>query len=654
MNKKINSLFSLLILFSCLGCNVSNNDSSNTSINEFTLTNDLERVFYELRHNNFTVDYSDNYVNNHNVVRNATFYYTNYSVQSEGDFGFSGIAQGDELIFKYTLDENQVVAGAPLISSSYGTRYEAIYDYTYGMQNFNFEDLPDNKEDDGFYYYEWGKNKKNDSILMPIFIRISATSIPPISTKIKIVKDVITMESVILKYDLDNDGYEETVDTVSTVVYDIGKTENPEIKKYLEDGKTSKDPLDLRFFKLFHPYLFSCNYTLDLDASEMLNADAKNFKMTEYCTENAILDVTNTSKGGYLLDQGIVTSFTLNNEDKVNIKYTPTNSNGDFFYYLYGEILAYTFANLDYNSLLGYKDETDDNVYYLTDSYLIYVLSYLCYNEVYETNYCDKIKLEIINDETHEFMLYFNMYNKTTNRNLGTFKARFYDLNNTKIPAVDEYLSLGDDAYTQNKGNLENVLNKFKNHNYSLNSITGMGMAKYYYTTNYMYCEIYGSPNSNFGFIKVNESIYEFTIYDGEIILDESRDYAKNGYTLPGLSEYFGALDDFGYISTIGDALYNVDNYSQASNYEQTYWKLDNTKSNGLANTIFDYYFNAPEDILPTGTGIVIKDAGANSKLSFYISYVSSDGEYNGYTYLTYYDIGATYHETIENYLKTI
>lgn len=654
MTKKLSKLFSFIFLFSVLGCNndVSSN-ISNSLTPDFTPTGDLERIFYELKDNNFTVEYSDKFINNNNVIRNAKFYYTDYSLQSEGDFGFAGIAQGDELIFKYSLEDGEVVAGAPLISSNYGTRYENIFDYTYGMNGFDFSALPDTMDSNGYYNYTWGENIVNDKIFMPIFLRLSPVSLPPISTKIKVVKDVIIMESVILTYDFDGDGIDEVIDTISTTIYDIGKTENPEIKKYLNDGKTSKNPLDLRFYKLFHPYLFTENYTVDLDASEMLSSEYKSFKMTEYCTKDAILDVQGTNKSGYMLNQGIVTNYTIKNE-KVNITYTPKNEDGDFYYYLYGDILAYPFSSLDYNTLLGYKDDVNDNVYYLTDSYLIYVLSYICYNEVYEANYCDKVKLEIINDETNEFKLYFDMYNKTTNRKLGVYKAHFYDLNNTTIPAVNEYLSLGDDAYSQTKDNLANVLNKFKNHNYSLDSVTGMGMAKYYYTTNYMYCEIYGSPNNNFGFIKVNDSIYEFLIKDGQVILDQSKDFAANGFDLPGLAEYFGHQYDFGYISTIGDALYNVENYSQATSYDQTYWRLDNSKSNGLSNAIFDYYFASPEDILPTGTGIVIKDANENSKLSIYLSYISSDGEYQGYTYLTYYDIGTTSHAILDNYLNNI
>jgi len=667
MNKKLNSLLSLIFIFSIVGCNnntsSSNNSTSLSSSNiinsslssTYTPKNEVEEIFYKLSKNNFTIDFSDSLFDLNNKVRNEKYYYTEYALQAEGDFGFSGIAQGNELIFKYTLEDNEVVSGAPLINYSNGTRYESIFEYVYGMNNFDYRNLSFEKDDQGYYIYEFGVNRKNDAIILPIFTRLSASNnaLPPELLKFKIVKDVITFESVILSYDFDGDGILEGQSTTTAIVYDIGKTENPEIKQYLKDGKTSKESLDLRFYKLFHPYLFTQNYTLDLDGTDITS----NFKFTEYCTEVAVYDHSDIINKGYMLNQGVITKFAINN-DKVEILETPKKDESSFYTTIYGDVIASTFNDLDYSYLLGYKDENNENVYYLTDSYLVYILSYLCYNEIYEENYCDKVKLEIINDETHEFKLYFEMYNKKTNRELGTLVARFYDLNKTVIPAVDNYLSLGDNPNTQTKDDLASVLNKFKTHNYSMDFfIDGVGLAKYIYTEDYMYADIYGNKNINFGFMNVNDSIYEFYTLNNEVTLlngEGDIDYASGSdpHTLPGLSKLgFGAYDDFGFISTISEELYDTTNYQKSSLYGQDYWAITDIT---LAYQIFNYYFNSPTSILPTGVGIVVKNDGDNSKLSFYLAYTSSDGQYTGYSYLTYYDLGITKNVVLDNYVNNL
>ena len=47
-------------------------------------------------------------------------------------------------------------------------------------------------------------------------------------------------------------------------------------------------------------------------------------------------------------------------------------------------------------------------------------------------------------------------------------------------------------------------------------------------------------------------------------------------------------------------------------------------------------------------------DAGKDSKLTFFVSYVSSDGSYSGYTTFTYYDIGYTSNELLDNYVASL
>lgn len=646
---KLTKLTSLLLVFSLFGCNKEVSSSiSSISSSSFTPSNEVEKVFYKLKNNNYTIDFYDSLYDLDNEPRNSKYYYTNYSLEAEGDFGFSGIAQGKDLIFKYTLEDEDVVSGAPLINSTNGTRYETIFDYTYGLQNLDVKALPNELQNDGYYHYTFGENINNDRLILPVFLRLGPTSIPPEELKFKIVKDTITFEAVILSYDFNDDGINEGESTITSIVYDIGITENKEIKKYLDDGKTSKDPLDLRFYKLFHPYMATTNYTVDLDATGM----NYNFKMTEYCTDNAILDVRNNIKTGYMLNQGVVNSINVSN-DKVNITGTLTDSDYNFVTSLYGGVLYYSFLDITYDSLIGYKDEVQDNVYYLTDSYLVYILSYLSYVEVYETNYCDKVKIEIINDSTNEFKAYFDFYNKQTGEELGTYVSHFYDLNNTVIPEVNEYLSYGDNPTTQTKQNLENVLNLFKENNYSCDVLTSAGMAKFYNTSNYFYEELYGNPNSNFGYIKVNDSIFQFKVVNNEVILDTSKDYAtgKNPLTFPSVGDFFGDTLDLGFVSTISEGLYDLSNYEINNKYGTDYWKINNLS---VANEVYEYFTGDPSGLLSNGNGLIVKDAGKDSKLTFFVSYVSSNGDFEGCTTFTYYNIGYTSHEVIENYLKNL
>ncbi len=641
--RKLVTFFSFFFIFSVLGC-----DGKTSSSTYYTPKTDLEKIFYDLKNNNFTIEYSDNFIQS--ASRNQKFYYTEYSFQSDGDFGFIGLAQDENCIFKYTIEDNEIVSGAPLIDYNTGVRYQSIYDHnsSVGMENFDIYDLPKEKNDEGYYIYEFGVNEKNDRIILPVTMRLAANSLPPKKLKIKIVKDTILFEAINNFFDLDGDGIEESKSTITSTIYDIGKTENKEIKKYLEDGKSSKSPLDMRFYKFFTPYLANINYTVDFDATQMKNnlGYQETFKMREYCTENAILDVQGTSNRGYMLNQGYVNQFVIQN-DKIEIIYTAQNSDGEFLTSLYGEYMTYTLNDLSFNDLIGYQDEHNSNIYYLTDSYLVYIFSYVCYNEVYETNYCDKVKIEIINEETHEFIAYFDMYNKNTNRDLGTYTAHFFNLNNTSIPEVDEYYSFGDNPYTQSQSDLTNILNKFSNHNYSMDVPTGGGMAKYYFTNNYFYAEVYGNQNNNFGFIKENDSIYEFLIIDNEVIVDKSIDYTETGLTLPGIGSSFLSGDDFGFISSINSSLLEPNNYSINTIYNQDYWKIND---NSLSNQIFKYYMPY-SDIVNNGVGIIFKDDEKNTKLSFLTAFITKDGSIKGYEIFTYYNIGNTSHTLIENYL---
>ena len=186
------------------------------------------------------------------------------------------------------------------------------------------------------------------------------------------------------------------------------------------------------------------------------------------------------------------------------------------------------------------------------------------------------------------------------------------------------------------KDNLKNVLDLFIGNNYSCDVLTSAGMAKFYNTNNYFYEELYGNPNSNFGYIKVKNSIYQFKVFNNEVIVDTSKDYAtgNNPLTMPSIGDFFGDSLDMGYVSTISDELYNLSNYSINTKYGVDYWKMDNLI---VANEIYEYFTGDPNGLLSNGNGLIVKDAGKDSKLTFFVSYVSENGEYEGYTTFSYY-----------------
>ncbi|MFA6624842.1 MAG: hypothetical protein WCS80_03665, partial [Bacilli bacterium] len=219
-------------------------------------TNSLSKMFGELKKNDFSIDFSDSYLNYNNVERYQTFYYTPYAFQSDGDFGFKGIAQGDEMIFSYTLDaKGNVYSSAPLVSSSTGLRYDTVYDFYSGLDKIDptvFNDYV--VGDDGFYTYVYGENATNDFAFSYVLLRYGmyANAIAPEEVKMKVNGSSLTIKARMRTYEIDDRiGY----DYVNATVYDIGNTANAEIKAYLDGGKTAKDPLDIRLFKFFTPYM---------------------------------------------------------------------------------------------------------------------------------------------------------------------------------------------------------------------------------------------------------------------------------------------------------------------------------------------------------------------------------------------------------------
>ncbi|MCQ3034619.1 MAG: hypothetical protein MJ248_00085 [Bacilli bacterium] len=637
-------LVSLLVLGGCKNnTNVTSGDTASTSdtsnSSNYVPQTDLEKAFYELKNNNFTLDYTDSIANFDNVGRNEKYYFTNYAVQAEGDLGFSGIAQTDDVVFKYTIKDNEIVSGLPLINYNTGIRYSSIFEYTYGFDNLKIEDLPKEKDADGWYTYHFGNSRINDILIMAVILHLSPNSFPPVSLKFKVVKGMIIAESILLEYE-----HNHTHDEIRSTIYDVGTTELPLIHKYLSDGKTSKQPLDNKFYRFFTPYLSCYNFTAELDARGL----GYDMTMVEKCTEEAVMiERSNETRSGILMSQGVAHQFTIRN-GKVAIDYTLQNQDFEFYYSLYGEAVGYNFTDLSYSNLIGYCDDEKDNWYYIIDSQFLYIMSYIVYNEIYDENYCDTMAIEVLDYNTGEFNAYFNYYNRLTKVQLGTYKVHFKNRNATSIPEVDKYLSKGDKPSTQTKQNLSNVLNKFKGGNYSSDSLSSSGLMKVYNTESYFYEEVYGSPNYNYGALKQDGSVFEFVMINNAVTVDTSISKAMD---LPGVGDFFKADNDLGYLSHFSDSLYNLDNYEvQKSPNGDEYWRITDIN---LSTRLFNYLYQLPSNLLPNGTGIIVSDDGDDSKLTILSNYISKDGLYKGYFYVTFYDIGNTHHKEIEKYINS-
>ena len=640
-----NKLFAILaLLLPLASCTPSNNE-------EYTPVGSLENVFSTMKNNNFTLDITTSYsIHNKNKI-NTKSYYTPYSIENEGDNGFYAIAQKDDYIFRYSFLDNEIVTGTPILDYVSGLRYASLYDYKKGIDKFDISVLPDKPGEDGYYVYPWGENKQNDGIFMELFLQISSFSLPPDETKIKVIGNTLEIKTIVLDYTGERD-YASS-DTVDTYVYDINETENTAIREYLANGGEAKSPLDNKFFRTINPYLTNENYKVVLDATKVKDEYGNYYDsyLERYMTKDASLYVSNGTQSGYFMQYGVANSYSINEEGRLEVLGTPmADSDGSFFYNFLGEIEPYYFGQLDYSLFLGYKSEENENVYILSDSYLLQILSGICLIELYDEMYADYAIFEIIDEEKHEFNLYFNLYNRITNQDLGQFKASFSNFGTTSIPAVDNYRFKGQDPRNQNKQDLIDTLELFKEGNYSLDYITSVGITKYYYTENYMFALPYSNKNANYGFIKYNNGIYYFN-YDfetNEVILNTEVNYS--GMKLPGVGSYYFANDDLGYLSHLSDEIYDYDNYVIDYQNGEYYWK---NSSVTFSKTCFDY-FQTYSNILPTGTGFVVNKASdpRDTKVTIISNFITNDGMYTGSYQYTFYDIGATSFLPLDNFLN--
>ena len=244
-------------------------------------------------------------------------------------------------------------------------------------------------------------------------------------------------------------------------------------------------------------------------------------------------------------------------------------------------------------------------------------------------------------------------------------KASFSEVNKVSSKAVERYLNIGESASNQDKSELESVLNKYKEHNYSMDVLTDAGLAKVYYTKDYYFIQTYGVPSSNEGFIKQGDSIYEFTLsYNSltgnisRININTSKDYAQAGMKLPGCGLWNGHSEtDLFYFSAFDDVIYDYGNYTQGSIMGHNYWKNNGKTSSDMifSQAVLKYFYpNDTSGALPQGAGFMVSDSENtyDTRASLYLAYSNSDGSQYGGQYTTFYDIGGTSFEYLDNYIK--
>lgn len=657
--KKFNvSLVFIATLISLVSCN---NDTQSSISNNYP-DNDLTRMFERLKGNDFTYDFT-RYREIDNSVENSKFYYTPYSFQTEGVVGEQGVAQGDGFIFKYTFDNDVIKPSTPSLNSSTGIRYTSIYDFTKSLEDIDLKDLPTEKDTEGFYNYEFGKNLENDYAFLPVFTRQDSKSLPPRSLKMRVVGEILEVTGVI------NSNTDGTMAlTFQGYVTDIGSTENSLIKSYLDAGKSALEPLDRRFTKFFNPYFYSHNYTMDIDKTNMtINGVKQTLKFTEYSTETGYLDVKKDDSSyipnGQFEYLGAVHTYKIV-DGKLNVTSTPTDKDGNIYQYLYGGIIPESLTSLSMSNLTGYKDPLDPDTYVITDSQFVYYFGNVCYLPQGDEQYYNAVSIKIIDEAKHEFEASINVYNRSTKENYGVFKAHFSELNNTKISYIDDYTYIGDEP-NEDKTVLNDALNEFNKNNYSMDILSGTGLTKVYYTSDYMYQETYGNPNQNLGYYKHNGQIFEFSITQdsngNRKVIKKGDDLTKKGMTLPGVGDYFTAENDASYFSRLyEDELYNIDNYSPFTLGDVSFYKNNgNVTVNGRTISFGQAALNyalpeASSYLVPGGSGFKVSKKNEDYRLSFIVSYLSSDGTRSSYYPFTFYDIGKTSYKLIDDFIKTL
>ena len=92
-----------------------------------------------------------------------------------------------------------------------------IYDYREGLNEFDYSVLPSDYIPGSIFEYEFGKNTKNDELLIAVFLRASYNpDVLPKSLTMQVVGDNLNIHGVKLDY-----GEDIGQDTVDVTVLDV-------------------------------------------------------------------------------------------------------------------------------------------------------------------------------------------------------------------------------------------------------------------------------------------------------------------------------------------------------------------------------------------------------------------------------------------------
>lgn len=648
--KKIVSVLSLLFLLASCSSPVTPNEEDTSSFNA------VQKVLHNLKENNFTVNLTTKLANNGGAAQNVIYRYNPDYVMVTGDADNYNYMSKDDTLFKFCFDENgEIVPSAPLISYTTGLRYESFYDYRIGFENFDAKNVSLTEGEDGYYTYNFGNNETNDTILLMTFLGFSSnTHIYPNSFKIKAIGNSLACDVVGIIYT------DEIKDTFSVTVNNVGTTENEKIEEFLnDDSKGPLEPLDMRFTKLIFPYLTTFNYSIKIDVSESYDENLKKFVGTYQFDDHALNFLSplgGNYSGGYVEYLGYVHKFLFEGEDKIKITSTPTNSEGEFYSSIFGEIM-FPFTAMDLSMFMGYK--IDDNNYVITSDECIYYLTQTFNFQINDETYVDKINVHVDDYATKAFTLSMNVRNKSTKTDLGLLKASYFGLNQTDIPGLNRLLNEGKDAKIEDKDKFIKVMNEFRNGEYMFDVMTSNGLAHRYYNKNYVFSEVIGNKNNNYGFIKQEDKIYEFVIDyhknpEGQVIIDTSKDYALAGMKLPGSGSLWGQDDDAGYIShfeSYKEDLYNFSNYEIATNKSVSYRKFN---VQGAATNFLTYFGGNPKVTIPTSCGFTVSTGNDSydKRVALRIYYTVAENDYEGYQIMTFYNIGNAKHSVVEKFIN--
>lgn len=633
--------------------------------------NPLQRVFYNLSQGNFSVDYTLNYASSGQHHQTAS--YTTYAIETDGFFGFSSVAQGDDLIFSYERENHEIVSSAPLLNSSSGLRYTSISDYRPTFAGIELDKLPTEADENGYYTYEFGKSSVNDEMIARIGMLYSSiynTSEGnnfPTSVKLLPIGNSLKLEGIGLVYDAE----QGIQDTVVANFNQIGDTEISDVKTYLDEGGTAKDFVSDRFVAFFLPYLVSHNYSLDVDLSDM---DVASLEIPQYktkYTEDTEFNISPNSHGyGYLQYQNTVYEYDVDDNDDIVFGMAAGNSGSEAFTDLWAEEIGTSFADLNAALLVGYMTEEDGKeVYHLTDSQFISAITNLAKTGSGDQFYVDEVTITIDDYEAGDFTCNLEYYDRTNHVDRGTTVVKFYDRDETVVEPV-ERLYLTDDPTPQNKDDFIQALKLFKGNNYSQYVPSDFYMTEYTYTPNYTYFYYTNSDyTSGRGFILQDDGVHNVNITETGVDVGSAINV-----TLPGTSDRYGTDIDAAYLSAptiytsagevdvertaaLQAAFYNPDNYeifNNTYNSDASSWVIDDQAVIDWANDYFSSILGSTLKVYQIGIRTHLQGDDPSTKMNKldYYLYVYDDEGSLSYTYFSFFNLGHANIPQLDEYLE--